>query len=84
MLSHIYKVVTGKDFSSSSSQLQRLRGDRGIETRHVDELAGIVHQEDINILMKKIRHNSFSELQEVLESLMAAGYTATQILSQVD
>eukprot|EP00730_Choanoeca_flexa_P012462 TRINITY_DN4298_c0_g1_i1.p1 TRINITY_DN4298_c0_g1~~TRINITY_DN4298_c0_g1_i1.p1 ORF type:complete len:357 (+),score=76.31 TRINITY_DN4298_c0_g1_i1:31-1071(+) len=78
--------VSGGDMRQGITYLQsahRLRGDKGIEKHHVEDISGTVPQALIDTLVAKCHANSFEELQVTVDDAIQSGYSASQLMEQL-
>lgn len=62
----------------------RLKGEEGIEVVDVYEIAGVIPDTFVSSILKTCSSNSYEQLEVAVKDMLREGYSATQIISQIN
>lgn len=79
-------ILSGGDLRQAITVLQsahRLKAGREIVKADIEDIAGVLADETIEHLFQSCKSNSFEQVQVAVNNIIASGYSAVQVLSQL-
>ncbi|XP_072034729.1 replication factor C subunit 4-like [Amphiura filiformis] len=62
----------------------RLKGEEGIQVKDIYEIAGVIPDDYVATILKTCSSNSYEQLEVAVKDLLREGYSAMQVISQVN